>query len=376
MSLNRFVYYCAVTGGWAAFAAWILLETPIRRLSSLGETEGAMNLWSVITTTLMATVVGGAIGCGLGLVGGMDRRWMSRLQNGLSGLIGGAAGGFIGGLLGGCLHTYAGLPRVLGWMTMGVAIGAAEGLHQNSFRRIRNGAVGGALGGLVGGFLFDVLARPGAEMASRAFAFVVLGAAIGALIGLTHLVLKRAWLTVLDGFRPGRQLILDQAVTVLGRGDHLPLPLLGPGSRDLEAEHAKITRREDGAFVVEDRNTRLGTLLNGRRLLGPVVLTDGDLLRLGGNLVRFNDRGGRVRPAESGQVSALPTPAAGPAPVSASIPPAPGTNIGGSSPGGALPGGAVAPRPVRPYQPGPSVRPPRGPGPKLPPPPPPPPPLR
>jgi hypothetical protein len=372
MSLNRFVYYCAVIGGWAAFAAWLLFERTIRHLGSLGETEAAIGLWSVITTTVTATGVGGAIACGLGLVSGADRGWIGRFQRAVSGLIGGAVGGLIGGLVGAVLHTYAGLPRAFGWMIMGLAIGAAEGIYQNSLRRVRNGAIGGGLGGLLGGYLFDVLARPGAEMASRAFAFVVLGLAIGALIGLTHVVLKRAWLTVLDGFRPGRQLILDQVVTVLGRGDHLPLPLLGPTSRDLESEHAKITRRSDGAFVVEDRNTRIGTLLNGQRLLGPVVLTDGDLLRLGGNIVRFNDRGIST-PAPTADAPAPPSPTPGVSPPP--IPETPGSG-GPKPPGGALPGGAVAPRPVRPPQPRPPAPRPPGLGPKLPPPPPPPPPLR
>ena len=367
MSLNRFVYYCAVIGGWAAFVAWFLLERPIRHLGSLGETAAAVDLWSIITPTVTATGVGGAIGCGLGLVGGTDRRWLERLQHAVSGLIGGAVGGLIGGLVGALLYTYAGLPRAVGWMIMGTAIGAAEGLHQNSFQRVRNGAIGGALGGLFGGFLFGLLVRPGEEMASRAFAFVALGMAIGALIGLTHVVLRRGWLTVLDGFRPGRQLILDQAVTLLGRGDHLPLPLLGPSSRDLEAEHAKITRRVDGAFVVEDRDTRLGTLLNGERLLGPVVLSDGDLLRLGGNIVRFNDRGGTTA-VGAGDASVHKPP---PLPATSNSPSA----IPSGSP---LPGGAVAPRPASPLprQDGPPPVKPPGRGPNLPPPPPPPAPLR
>ncbi len=370
MSLSRFVYYCAVVGGWAAFMAWVLLERPIRHLGSLGETAVAVDLWSIITPTVTATGVGGAIGCGLGLVGGTDRRLLERLQHALSGLIGGAVGGLIGGLVGALLYTYAGLPRALGWMIMGMAIGAAEGLYQNSFRRVRNGAIGGALGGLLGGFLFGLLVRPGGEMASRAFAFVALGMAIGTLIGLTHVVLRRGWLTVLDGFRPGRQLILDQVVTLLGRGDHLPLPLLGLTSRDLEAEHVRITRRADGAFVVEDRDTRLGTLLNGERLLGPVVLTNGDLLRLGGNILRFNDRGST---ASADHLDASPSASTPSAP-----PPIPTLPVGGTEApsGGPLPGGAVAPRPSRPAQPRPPVPKPPGQGPKLPPPPPPPAPLR
>ncbi len=124
----------------------------------------------------------------------------------------------------------------------------------------------------------------------RATGFVILGLSIGALIGLTQVVLKEAWLTVVDGFRPGRQVILGEAMTYLGRGDHLPLPLLGYAGRDLESEHARITRQPDGQYTIQDNQSRIGTILNGRPLQGPAILADGDLIRLGSNILRFNHR--------------------------------------------------------------------------------------
>jgi len=373
MSLNRFVYYCAVVGGWMAFLAGMLLERPIRHLSELGESAAAMQLWDTISATLTATAVGGAIGCGLGLVSATSKRWQPRLRHAGAGAVGGAVGGLIGGLVGAALYTYIGLPRALGWAIMGVAIGAAEGLHQNSFRRMANGAIGGALGGLLGGMLFGLIAtRPEAAMASRAVGFTALGITIGALIGLAHVVLKQAWLTVLDGFRPGRQLILDQAVTVLGRGDHLPLPLLGPSAKDLETEHARITLQTDGRYVVEDRQSRIGTMHRGQQLSEPAILEDGDLLRLGGNILRFNQR---MRTAAGPQAEAAASEASGkvaPAPPTGPPPPVqtPPAAPAGDRP---LPGGAIAPQPGRPGQGPPPTSPGGGSGPKIPPPPPPPP---
>jgi hypothetical protein len=129
-------------------------------------------------------------------------------------------------------------------------------------------------------------------------AFVILGVSIGALVGLTHVVLMEAWLTVVDGFRPGRQLILTKPVTFLGRGDHLPLPFLGYAGRDLESEHARITRQPEGQYVVEDNGSRIGTQLNGRRVSSPAALSDGDLIKLGSNIVRFEHR---RRAAERGR---------------------------------------------------------------------------
>jgi hypothetical protein len=233
-------------------------------------------------------------------------------------LLGGGTGGLAGGLLGATLYSHWESPRAVGWMVMGLAIGAAEGVYERSTSKIRNGLIGGATGGLLGGWLFDLVAKPGADMSSRAAAFVVLGVSIGALIGLAHVVLKQAWLTVLDGFQPGRQLILTQPLTVLGRGDHLPLPFLGYAGRDLESEHLRIARQPDGRYVAQDTGSRIGTLLNGQLIRGPVILSDGDLIRLGSNIVRFECRervsaGGRV-PATgpsatgTGRIAAPPPP--------------------------------------------------------------------
>ena len=300
MSLNRFVYYSAVVGGWAAFLAWLLLERLIVHMGTLGETAGEIRFWNVVSATVTAAVVGAAIAAGLNLVAGTSRaQWARQLRSVLPGLAGGGIGGLVGGLVGGLKHTYIKFPQVMGWTIMGLAIGGAQGIYEGSTRKARNGLIGGGIGGLLGGllfglipWLFKLIARSGADMSmsSRATAFVILGVSIGAMIGLAQVVLKEAWLTVVDGFRPGRQLILAQTVTVLGRGDHLPLPLLGYPGRDLEAEHLKITRRPDGRHVIQDNGSRIGTRVNGRLIQGPVILADGDLIKLGTNIVRFNQR--------------------------------------------------------------------------------------
>lgn len=291
MSLNRFVYYSAVAGGWAAFLAWLLAAWLFGGTLAGGSGRVAM----------VGTLVGGFIGAGLNLVAGMaNAQWRRQLRRAVPGLVVGGIGGALGGLIGNLVYVGLGLPRALGWMVMGLGIGSADGLCDASPRKLRNGLAGGALGGFVGGLLFDGMlqvALSASGTTACATAFVILGAAIGATIGLAQVVLKEAWLTVVDGFRPGRQLILGQAVTALGRGDHLPLPFLGYPGRDLEAEHLKITRRPDGRHVIEDNGSRVGTRVNGRLIQGPVVLADGDLIKLGTNIVRFNQRGRSDREA-------------------------------------------------------------------------------
>ncbi len=299
MSLQRLVYYCAMIGGWAALLGWMIGELVLlRRAAQVGA-------WSVF---LSAALVGMAIGGGLTLLGGLaNGTWKGQLQRLWPGLAGGFLGGFLGSLAGNLVYEI--LPRALGWMFMGLAIGSAEGLYDRSWKKIRNGLLGGGLGGLLGGFLFDpVSGLIGSAMSSRAVAFVILGLCIGLFIGLAQVVLKEAWLTVEAGFRPGRQLILDRAVTALGTSEKAELPFIAFGARGLEPIHLRIHHRPDGSYVLEDNASRSGTFVNGQRLLQPALLHNDDLIQLGPNVVRFRER--YRAPAPQTLPAARPVPAA------------------------------------------------------------------
>jgi len=356
MSLKRFIYYNAMIGGWAGLLVWLGAELLFFRSGSSG---------GLFEAALVGILAGLAIGAALNFVSGLSSgRWRPRLS---FRLILGAAVAAAGGVLGAFLYSTVQLPRAFGWMVMGLGIGAAEGVCEKSAIRIRNGLIGGAAGGFLGGLLFDPIASSGSDMSSRAAAFVILGLAVGALVGLTHVVLREAWLTVVDGFGPGRQLVLTHPVTVLGRGDHLPLPFLGYAGRDLDSEHLRIARQPDGQYVVEDIGSRVGTSVNGQPVRGAVVLGSGDLIRLGSNIIRFEHRD---RTSVRGEASPAQPPAVGSGKIAAP-PPLPGP----SNPPPLPPSGAAEPEPPRPggsplpppKEAGPSDSPPR-----IPPPPPPP----
>ena len=366
MSFYRFVYYCAVVGGWAALLAGLAVGGLINRFLAPG----------VVQTILSTALLGGAIAVGLNLLAGFSNgQWRQGLHRVIPGLLGGT----IGGVLGTAIYKWCDLPQFLGWAVMGMAIGCADGLYERSLRKTRNGILGGTLGGLLGGLILPLVAGV-SGLFGLAAAFVILGVCTGVFIGLAQVVLKDAWVTVLDGFRPGRQLILTQPVTMLGRGDHLPLPFLGYSARDLENEHLRISRRDDGRFVLEDNHSRSGTLVNSKAVTGPVVLDDDDLIKLGGNIVRFNQRGhlsSQKAPApKAASVSIPPPPPAGPSagkgppppPAASSLPPFLSPSMHGGTGAPQVQGRTTNGPPLPPAE----NRPPIG-NPRIPPPPPPPP---
>lgn len=331
MSFQRLIYYSAFIAGWAALLGWLVAEV-------LFHGSGFSGRLPIVVT---GGLVGCLIGLGLNVVAGMtNAQWKQLSQRAVPGLIVGGIGGVLGSLLGGVLYD-AGLPRAIGWMFMGMGIGVADGLYDRAKSKIRNGLIGGALGGLLGGFLFEPLQsylQTESGMSGRATGFVLLGIAIGVSIGLIQVVLKEAWLTVVDGYRAGRQLILTQPVTFLGRADHLQLPFLGSSNMEVEGLHVKITRAQDGSFWIEDNNTRAGTLVNSKRLQSPAPLNDGDLVRFGTNIVRFNHRHRKAEVA--GAIEVAPAPLA---PGAIRAPMAPPPAAPGRAPGGPA---TPAPRPM------------------------------
>ena len=320
MSLKRLIYYSAIVGGWSAFFGWLVAELLLNR----GRSDGGL-----LSVVLTCGLVGAAIGAGLNLLAGaVGGRLGGQLGRVVPGLVAGGVGGAIGGLLGNILYEALGLPRAVGWMIMGAGIGVVEGLYERSPAKLRNGLIGGAVGGLVGGFLFDPIVRfiaSSSGMSGRATAFVILGLFIGMLIGLVKVVFREAWLTVLDGYRPGRQLILAAPTTVLGRAEYAALAFSGKSDDVVDMEHARVVRTTDGRFALEDNGSRHGTFLNGKPVHGIVNLNDGDVIKLGVNSIRFSERhrhgeAGAPMPAQAGFAMPTYTPAT-PLPVKAAPPP-------------------------------------------------------
>lgn len=84
-----------------------------------------------------------------------------------------------------------------------------------------------------------------------------------------------------------QKVALTKDVSLIGRSDACELHL---NDNAVSRHHAAILMRR-GAFEVEDKNSRNGTMLNGERLSGRSALADGDLIAIGPFEIRFHAQG-------------------------------------------------------------------------------------
>lgn len=302
MSFRLFIYWCALCGGAGAFIGWALGRA-----------------WNVSSATLSQGIKGLFLGLALALALGLvDALWVVSPGRvfAVAGRVGiviliGALGGLLGGLVGQALYEMGGngFFLVLGWVIIGMLVGASLGVFDllwlvfhgqpagGALRKVRNGLFGGTAGGLLGGALAQALhgawgglfaGKPVERLWSpSSWGFVALGLCIGLLIGLAQVIFKEAWLRVEKGFRAGRELLLTKPETSIGRAETCDVGLFGDPA--VERLHAVI-RREGDHFVLRDTGTPGGTYVNGERVVGPRPLRSGDAIRLGRCLLRFGER--------------------------------------------------------------------------------------
>jgi hypothetical protein len=240
-----------------------------------------------------------AIGAVEGLTAANVRRTVQGAALGLGiGLVGGAFGGVFGQLLYG---TFGGgnpdLPIVLqifvrsaGWGLIGICIGACLGLApallMRSTKKAVNGFIGGLLGGGIGGFLFDPIGLVvGSGELSRMVAMSVLGAAAGAAIGVVEEIRKEAWLVITAGPLTGKQFILYNPVTTIGRSPKADIMLVKEaGACDI---HCRILRH-DSRMTLEDLSG--GNTFLGERPIAHAALRNGDVITIGSTQFTFYER--------------------------------------------------------------------------------------
>ena len=294
MSFKKFIYYCALCGGWAALVAWAIVQFGGLRELDSDLARAALN------AGLLGLFVAGVIGLLDALQNAVGFQRVVRV---LLCMVIGALGGMLAGLIGQLFYNALGGQLwclLIGWILIGMLIGASIGLFdlfralaskQESgapLRKTLNGVIGGCLGGLIGGLPFGVLmSNPNLPRSNLLIGFVLLGLCIGLMVGVAQVILKEAWIKVEQGFRPGRELMLMKDQTTIGRAEACDLGLFG--DNQIERQHARILL-QDNRYVLADAGTPGGTFLNDERIDGPTPLRSGDRIRVGKSVIRFGER--------------------------------------------------------------------------------------
>lgn len=287
-SLRR-IYDLALAGSIGA--VWgLYLYVELANTSSDLATKNSY-LW--MRDVLAGVAIGGAIGFLLNAVEPLrDGAWLKLARMATWGAIAGAAGGALGLVIGEALLTrFQGglIGRALSWCVLGLGIGLSQGLAHRSWQRLKFGLIGGGIGGLIGGYLFEWLrvALGDRNDLSQGLGIVILGAGLGLCLALVEQVLRRAWVQVLRGRQEGHLYVLAHKRSRLGLDEHIEIGLFGdPG---VARDHAAIERTAQG-YVLENRDAKGRTRVNGRPVADPQPLRDGDRIELGHTLLVFRSR--------------------------------------------------------------------------------------
>lgn len=320
-----------MAGALAGLLAWIVVEPSAPSPNSIE--------WSFFELRLIIM-----LGLLVGLtIGGLNGYMKGSRHYFILGLVLGAIFGAIGATLGytvGGSFTHAmfgqdifsrfqgiNLPKVILARTsigigLGAGIGLAIGAAGLSLRRIVQGLIGGVLGGAIGGAVFDTaslslsgiasLKGEGAETGQigRALLCILIGAGVGLLIGVVERAARTAWVRLRLGRNEGREWVLEQQTSHIGRDERANIPLFGDAN--VLPLHATIVRQDD-AYWLYDAGTPIGTGLNGQRLTGPGLLQSGSIINVGPFELEFMLRQGSApaRAAErlrGGGAPVQPTP--------------------------------------------------------------------
>jgi hypothetical protein len=302
MSFKAFIYYCAICGAWAAFLAWVV-ACAVGGLQQDPRTLFGSNQF--LKVVLISGLLGLLVAAGVGAVDArLNAVGFQRVLRVVVCMAVGFFGSVFGGLIGEGIHWLSPSLYMVGWMLVGVAIGASIGVFdmlraltgkqdiRTALKKTLNGVYGGLLGGFVGGLPFGLLPDPSDSVlhSGLTIGLVILGLCIGLLIGLAQVVLKEAWLKVEGGFRAGREVMLSKKETTIGRAESCDIGLFGDAA--VERLHARI-HLKNNQYYLADAETPGGTYVNDKPVRKPTPLRNGDAIRVGNSLLRFGERAKR-----------------------------------------------------------------------------------
>lgn len=267
---------------------------------------------------LILAVVAGFIGLAIGGVDGMICRLPRRaLLGGVLGLLLGLLGGFVMNIVANLVYMPINLMamremmtpeqelstpgfllqmmgRTLAWSLAGTSMGLGQGIALRSKRLLLYGFLGGVLGGLLGGLFFDPIDilllgmdKPSAHW-SRLIGFCLIGASVGAMIGIVELLTRDAWLRMLQGPLAGKEFLLFKDTMQIGASPRSDLYLFND---DMVAPIHATLRAMGDVYEVESGDPSREVLVNNRPSRR-VRLRHGDQITIGRTVFVFEKRGG------------------------------------------------------------------------------------
>ncbi len=268
-----------------------------------------------IVGLLLFPAVAGAVGLCIGAADGVICRLLRRaLLAGTVGLLIGVIGGFVFQLVAGLVYlplthlaqqttgpgghfTTLGFltqmsGRGLAWCLTGVAMGLGQGIALRSGRLLLYGLLGGAIGGLLGGLLFDPidLLLLGQDKVSafwsRMVGVGVIGATVGAMIGVVELLARDAWLQMLEGPLSGKEFLIFKDLLYVGASPRSDIYLFN--DKQVAPRHA-IVRSVADHYEIEAADHAFPLLVNGRPI-ERARLRHGDQITLGKTVFSFQRR--------------------------------------------------------------------------------------
>jgi hypothetical protein len=184
--------------------------------------------------------------------------------------------------------------RSLAWGMVGVAMGLGQGIALRSKRLLIYGLLGGVVGGLLGGMLFDpidmIVLGPDKVSShwSRLIGLAVIGASVGAMMGIVELLARDTWLRMTQGPLTGKEFILFKDVMNIGASPRSDIYLFN--DPQVANEHA-IIRTVGDECEIEARQSTHPVLLNNNSTRR-ARLRHGDTVGIGRTIFVFQRRRG------------------------------------------------------------------------------------
>jgi hypothetical protein len=158
-----------------------------------------------------------------------------------------------------------------------MAMGLGQGIALRSKRLLLYGFIGGIVGGLLGGLLFDPIDfliighdKPSAHW-SRMIGIAIIGASVGAMIGVVELLARDAWLRMTEGPLSGKEFLIFKDTMNIGSSPRSDIYLFNDPL--VAAHHATIRTLGDDCeieghiesqpILVNQRPSRQGRLRHG-----------------------------------------------------------------------------------------------------------------